>query len=174
MVCSGNICRSPAMHYYARSVWGEAAEVTSAGTWAEVGMDATREMRKAAQRHSLVFPRHHPTQLDEGQIERADLVLVATQQHASWIERRMGSVPRHVFGIRQAAELATRATTPQGDTFAERLRGLAEALAAEQAERPAPLRSLDDPWGHSQAVHDRVMDEIVADIDTLTALAGGR
>ena len=63
MVCTGNICRSPAMHYLAARDWVDAADVTSAGTHAEVGMDATPEMRRAAAKFDLAFPRHRPTQL---------------------------------------------------------------------------------------------------------------
>lgn len=171
MVCSGNICRSPAMHYYAAREWGSAAEVSSAGTWAEIGLDATREMRATARRYGLEFPRHRPTQLEQSHIQRADLVLVATQQHATWIERRMQGMPEHVFGIRQAADLARRAAPPEGATGAERLRNAAAALAAEHRREPAPLRSLDDPWGLDTRTHDRVMDEIIQDIDTLTEWA---
>lgn len=171
MVCSGNICRSPAMHYYAAHVWGDAADVSSAGTWAEVGLDATPQMRRTAQRYGLTFPRHRPTQLDSGLVARADLVLVATQQHATWIDKREGGIPDHVFGIRQAAELALTAEPPLGGTPAERLRNASAALAMEHQRQPVPLRSLDDPWGRDQATHDRVMDEIVADLDVLTRWA---
>lgn len=171
MVCTGNICRSPAMHYLAQREWGEAAQVSSAGTYAEIGMDATKEMRQAAAGHGLTFPRHRPTQLTAGAVARADLVLVATQQHAQWIAHELGDLPDHVFGIRQAAELAHRAAPPAGETAAERLARVADALAAEQRRVPAPLRSLDDPWGLSQSVYERVMGEIVDDIGAITAWA---
>lgn len=171
MVCTGNICRSPAMHYLAQREWGDAAEVSSAGTYAEIGMDATREIRRSAAHYDVTMPRHRPTQLSRALIERADVVFVATESHARWIAHECGETPSHVFGIRQAAELTTRATPPHGDTPADRLRNAASALAAAQAEGPAPLRSLDDPWGHSQQVFDRVMAEIVADISALTLWA---
>lgn len=160
------------MQCYAAREWGEAAEVLSAGTWAEVGHDATPQMRRTARRYGLDFPRHRPIQLSDAAIAEADLVLLATDQHATWIQRRLGELPRHAFGIRQAAELALRAPRPPGDTAAERLRNAAAALAAEQDRSPVPLRSLDDPWGTDESTHDRVMDEITADIDVLTAWAG--
>ena len=52
-----------------------------------------------------------------------------------------------------------------------RLRAAAKTLLAEHRRQEAPLRSLDDPWGHSQAVYERVMAEIVADLGTITAWA---
>lgn len=172
MVCTGNICRSPAMHYLARQQWGDAAEVTSAGIYAEIGLDVPQPMRRAAARHHLTIPRHRPTQLDRRILSQADLVLVATQQHARWIEAEWGGVAPHVFGIKEAAALASRADSPHGDTAAERLANAAAALDAARQQDPAPLRSLDDPWSLDQATYNRVMDEIVDDIATLTSWAG--
>ena len=80
----------------------------------------------------------------------------------------MGGLPGHVFGIKQAAELAQRADAPAGATGAERLRRAATALRAEQELNPAPLRSLDDPWARDRATYDRVMGEIVDAMGALT------
>lgn len=169
MVCTGNICRSPSMHYLAQREWGEAAQVRSAGTYAEIGMDVPREMRLSArERAGLDIPRHRPTQLDSALLAQSDLVLVATQQHARWIVQSEGLLPDHVFGIKEAAELALRAATPDGVTPAERLVNAAAALHAERLAREAPLRSLDDPWSRPQQVYDRVMDEIGEAIDALS------
>jgi protein-tyrosine-phosphatase len=167
MVCTGNICRSPAMHYLAAREWAEAADVTSAGISAEVGMDATPEIRRSAAAHGLTFPRHRPTQLTAELVEGADLVLVATQAHARWIERDVGRWPEHMFGLKQAAELSAVAPRPEGDSPAERLRTAAGALLIAGQQKTTPLRSLDDPWGHDQVTYDRVMTEIA---DALTAL----
>jgi len=172
MVCTGNICRSPAMHYLAQREWGDAADVTSAGIYAEIGMDVPQPMRRAAQQHGLAIPRHRPTQLDRAILSRADLVLVATQQHARWIGQEWGGVAEHSFGIKEAAELAQRADAPAGSSAAERLTNAAAALHAARLEDPAPLRSLDDPWARDQATYDRVMGEIAEDLAVLTAWAG--
>src|SRR5690606_27553509 len=128
-------------------------------------------IRRAADSYGLSIPRHEPRQLDDQNLFHADLVLIATKDHASWISRRMGVIPDHVWGIRQAAALARRANPPEGDTASERLRNMAAALKAENDREPEPLRSLDDPYGLHQETFDRVMAEIVADIDTLTEWA---
>ena len=111
------------------------------------------------------------SQLTAGLVARADLVLVATEGHARWITRQMGAAPAHVFGIKQAAELALRTDAPEGTTPGERLRAAAAALRAQNDGRPAPLRSLDDPWARDQATYDRVMGEIVDAVDALTEWA---
>ena len=159
------------MHYLAAREWSDAVEVTSAGIAAEIGMDATDQMRRAAAAYDLTFPRHRPTQLTVDMVARADLVLVATENHARWIKQEMGEWPRHVFGLKQAAELAQRADAPVGDSGAERLRLAAAALSAEEDREPTPLRSLDDPWARDQATYDRVMREIVDAMSTLTSWA---
>ena len=175
MVCTGNICRSPAMHYLAQQEWGDAATVTSAGIHAEIGMDVPSPMRTAAERHGLHVPRHRPTQLDRAILERADLVLVATQQHATWARQEWGGDgPAHLFGIKEAAELSKRAHAPHGESPRERLLHAADALHTERLERPVALRSLDDPWSRDQATFNRVMDEIVADLAAISDWAGLR
>lgn len=174
MVCTGNICRSPAMHYLAAREWSDAADVSSAGIAAETGMDATDQMRRAAAAYDLTFPRHRPTQLTADMVASADLVLVATESHAWWIADKAGGLPGHVFGLKQAAELAQRADAPGGASGAERLRSAAAALSTEDDREPTPLRSLDDPWARDQATYDRVMGEIVDAVDVLTEWAALR
>lgn len=174
MVCTGNICRSPAMHYLAAREWAQAANVTSAGIAAEVGMDATPEIRRSAAAYGLTFPRHRPTQLTAELVDRADLVLVATEAHARWIDQEVGGRPDHVFGLKQAAELSSVAERPGGDTPAQRLRTAAGALHVAGQQGTTPLRSLDDPWGHDQVTYDRVMAEIADALSALTEWAALR
>lgn len=171
MVCTGNICRSPAMHYVAAGTWGNAAEVTSAGTYAEVGMDATREIRRSAAVAGVTIPRHRPSQLTAARVAQSHLVLVATATHERWITHEMGEPQPHVFGIKQAAELARTAEAPAGHTPAERLTHAAASLRAEYERSPVPLRTLDDPWSLPQHVFDTVYGEIADAIDVLTRWA---
>ncbi|MCB2411867.1 hypothetical protein LGT39_03250, partial [Demequina sp. TTPB684] len=147
---------------------------SSAGISAEVGMDATPEIRRSATAHGLTLPRHRPTQLTAALVHEADLVLVATEAHARWIEREVGSRPPHMFGLKQAAELSAIAQRPQGNTPAERLRTAAGALHIAGQQETTPLRSLDDPWGLDQATYDRVMTEIADALSALTEWASLR
>ncbi|MFW7413611.1 low molecular weight phosphatase family protein [Demequina sp. SO4-18] len=171
MVCTGNICRSPAMHYFAQREWGDAAEVSSAGIQAEIGMDVPTPMRTAARRHALDIPAHRPTQLDGEIIADADLVLVATQQHATWIEEESHGWPSHAFGIREAHALTEHAEPPMGASPRERLLNAAASLHLARTQQPVELTSLDDPWSLDQDTYDRVMDEIAESLDALTLWA---
>jgi protein-tyrosine-phosphatase len=160
------------MHFLAAREWGDAARVSSAGTYAEIGMDVPAPMRRSAAASGLAIPRHRPTQLDEGLITRSDLVLVATESHRRWIEQELGGVPAQVFGLKQAAELASRAPGPSGDSPAQRLVNAAATLHQESLRTHAPLRSLDDPWSRDQATYDRVYGEIAEAIAVISAWAG--
>jgi len=162
------------MHYLAARDWASAAEVSSAGTHAELGMDATDEMRRSAARFGLAIPRHRPTQLTSALVSRADLVLVATESHARWIAREIGALPAHVFGLKQAAELASSADAPMGATAAERMRTAAGVLRLAGQHVAAPLRGLDDPWARDQGTYDRVMGEIADAVSALTEWADVR
>ena len=172
IVCTGNICRSPAMHYLAARDWGDDAEVQSAGTYAENGVDVPAPMRRSAAAAGLTIPRHRPTQLDEALIARSDLVLVATESHLRWIADELGEAPSHVFGLKQAGELASRAPRPEGETATIRLAHAAATLRAENDREPAPLRSLDDPWSLDQATYDRVYGEIADALAQLSSWVG--
>lgn len=162
------------MHYLAAREWAEAADVTSAGISAQAGMGATPEIRRSAAAHGLTLPRHRPTQLTAALVERADLVLVATEAHARWITREVGNRPDHMFGLKQAAELSSVAARPEGDSPAARLRTAAGALRIAGQQETTPLRSLDDPWGHDQVTYDRVMAEIADALSALTDWAALR
>ncbi|WP_062071763.1 arsenate-mycothiol transferase ArsC [Demequina sediminicola] len=172
MVCTGNICRSPAMEYVAQNLWGPSAEVTSAGIYAEIGMEVPLPMLNAAVRHGITIGHHRPAQLDYATLAESDLVLVATQQHARWAEREWGERAPHVFGLKEAVALSRQADAPVGATPQTRLESTAFTLDAVRLDAPVPLESLDDPYGGDQDMFDRVMDEIVDDLEELTAWGG--
>lgn len=172
MVCTGNICRSPAMHYLAQRDWGDAVEVTSAGTHAEIGMDADRQMRRAALAVSdLTIPRHRPAQLDSALIAQSDLVLVATRRHLSWARSEADAGTGHIFALNEAADLTAVAASPAGDSGAERLANAAAALDAARTSAPVPVRDIDDPWALDDGTFQRVMGEIEDAIRALGAWA---
>ncbi len=92
-VCTGNICRSPAMEFYLERAWGDDAVVTSGGTIAATGWHIPDPMRVAEEAAGLTVPHHEPRQLDVDIIEAQDLILVAAISHAEWIERHVGARP---------------------------------------------------------------------------------
>lgn len=170
-VCTGNICRSPAMELYLARAWGTVARVRSAGTHGQENIDwglGVPDDSAAAMRARGLDPAgHRPTQLTAEALTAADLVLVATDRHARWARGQLGGAGEHVFLLHEAAELAGWAERPAADSLAGRIAGAAEALAAARRERPAERRDIRDPWSMGPRVNREVVDEIAAACDTL-------
>lgn len=85
-ICTGNICRSPMAEALLKrrlereglSDW----EVASAGTWTAGGVAASRHAIGVAAELGLDLASHRSREVDERMLDRADVVLVMTQNHA--------------------------------------------------------------------------------------------
>ncbi len=86
VVCTGNICRSPAaaallQHRLAQAGLGD-WHVTSAGTWARDGQPATSHMVTLLADRGLDLSAHRARTVNHHILRAADLVLVMTRNHA--------------------------------------------------------------------------------------------
>ncbi len=171
-VCSGNICRSPAMELYLERAWGAAAIVTSGGTIAATGWHIPEPMRAAAEAAGLTVTHHEPRQLDVGVIEAQDLVLVAAHSHKEWIERHVGAVPPNTFLLTEAAALATVARRPIGDSLADRIRTAASLLSAARSLDDEVHPDVEDPYLHGDEAYVVAMNEIAQNLDVLIEWVG--
>jgi protein-tyrosine-phosphatase len=85
-VCTGNICRSPAAEALLKDRLERSEltgwEVESAGTWTVDGRLASRYMVQLLGERGLDLTQHRSRSVNRRMIERADLVLVMTQNHA--------------------------------------------------------------------------------------------
>jgi sulfate adenylyltransferase len=111
-VCTANICRSPYMERFARSLDVPGVEFTSAGThgFDEHPMDPPMSDRLAGQGidASDFRSRHVTPRL----IAEADLVLTAEAAHRSAILEESPEAVRKVFTLGQAARLAAEQPAP--------------------------------------------------------------
>lgn len=82
VVCTGNVCRSPAAVAVLRRAFPDAV-VTSAGTRALVGAPADERIARVAEAHGLFLWGHHAAQLTREMVAEADLVLTAAREHRS-------------------------------------------------------------------------------------------
>jgi protein-tyrosine phosphatase len=171
-VCTGNICRSPAMEFYLKRAWGAAVVVTSGGTIAATGWHIPAPMRAVEEAAGLVVPDHDPRQLDVTIIEEQDLVLVCTQSHKEWIERHVGAVPLNTFLLTEAAALATVARRPVGPSLADRIRTAASLLSAARSLDDEVHPDVDDPYLHGDEAYATAMREIAENLDALIAWVG--
>jgi protein-tyrosine-phosphatase len=86
IVCTGNICRSPAAEVLLRArLEAEGLtdwEVSSAGTWTMTGRPASREIIQLMAERGLDVAAHRSREVGREAMQQADLVLVMTRNHA--------------------------------------------------------------------------------------------
>ena len=178
VVCTGNVCRSPLAQQLLVVRLGEAgvdATVRSAGTQALVGEAMTREAAELSVRYGGGGVPHAATQLTDGLIEAADLVLTASREHRAAVASMVPRAARVSYTIREFARVAEFIATDTESTLA-----LAQAttpaafieLASTSrgfATPPAQPRSDDivDPYRRSAEIYEesgRAIDAAVTAI----------
>jgi protein-tyrosine phosphatase len=186
VVCTGNICRSPAAErllaaglgaaYRGREGAGglvPAIEVSSAGTGAVAGYPMTDEMSALVAGlgvHPLDF---EARQLMPDMVKQADLVLGLTRKHRSAIVELVPSAVRRTFTLREMARLVADvdpAALPGANaTTADRLRALVPLAASRRglaAHRPVD-DDVVDPYGGGQSLYDKSFGLMVPAIETI-------
>ena len=130
VVCTGNICRSPMAEGFLNDLLdlhvdlGEPIEVSSAGTSAWDGSPATMEAIKAADERESDISAHRARRLQAHHIERADLVLAMTQDHAVATIQLVPPAAARTFTLKELVQIIeTRTDRPEPvGSNAERLR----------------------------------------------------
>jgi protein-tyrosine phosphatase len=175
-VCTGNICRSPAVERLLRAGLGPGVTVTSAGTQAVVGAPIAPIMARLLADDGVPADDFVARQLTATMIREADLVLPLTRSHRGDVVRVAPVAVRRSFTLRELARLL-RTLDPgsiAGSTPAERL---AEAVRVAPGRRhlagDAALDDVVDPWGRDGAVYERAYGELRPAVDTLVAVARG-
>jgi protein-tyrosine-phosphatase len=166
-VCTGNICRSPAMELLLAQALGTDGrfEVGSAGTHAETGWPVNPPMDRLLEDRGIDPRPFVARQADRSMLSHSDLVLTATRQHLSWVTEHEPRVVRRAFTMTE---------------FADAVSGAPEGLDPEQlvawaaAHRP-PLRvrtlgsttrrgydegDILDPYGRGDAAYRAALGQI--------------
>ncbi|WP_157973910.1 arsenate reductase/protein-tyrosine-phosphatase family protein [Desertihabitans aurantiacus] len=172
VVCTGNVCRSPAVELLLRrGVDGrpgvpEEVRLTSAGIRAMVGEPMAPRTVDALGRLGVeVEPGHHARQLTAEMVARADLVLAASRLHRSAVVQLQPEAVERAFTVTEFARYCSGGPQVGGGlpalaSFAVSQRGLVVPRRPEDDD-------LRDPWGKSARVHRAVVWAIadaVADI----------
>lgn len=106
VVCTGNLCRSPLFAALLADRLGRDVLVTSRGTQAVAGATPPAETVLAARRLGVELDGHTARELDDADIDDADLVLVASRRHRRDVVRRSPRAATRVFTILEFARLA--------------------------------------------------------------------
>jgi protein-tyrosine phosphatase len=158
-VCTGNVCRSPAVERLLASKLGATVHVASAGTHALVGHPISEPMA-ALLRHRGIEPEpFHGRRLCEQMLKEADLILTLTRAQRGLVVELWPPAVRRSFTLREFARLLRwieQSSLPAG-TPAQRLTAMMPLAAAERGrERTSPDEDdVTDPI--------RLGDEVYAD-----------
>ncbi|MGN7797575.1 arsenate reductase/protein-tyrosine-phosphatase family protein [Leifsonia sp. 22587] len=166
-VCTGNICRSPAMHLLlAHELAGdERFAVSSAGTHAEVGWPVHPPMDRMLIARGIDVEGFSARQADRHMLEESGLILTATQQHRGWVAERDPRTVRRVFTFTEFADATTGA--PAGLESAELVAWAASHRPAVRVRSigAATRRGYDegdilDPYGRGDAAFTAALLQI--------------
>ena len=118
-ICTGNICRSPMVEYAVREALeqaglGDRVEVASAGTsgW-EVGNPIDPRAGALLSRHGLSTDAHRARQMDDAELQAADLVLTLDHDHVAPVRRALGPA-RAEQTVRMVRDFAPHAVEDTG------------------------------------------------------------
>lgn len=192
-VCTGNICRSPAVERllaaglgapYLGSLAelgdGEPPElvVASAGVGAVVGSGMAPMMANLVRASGADADGFTARQLTAAILRDADLVLALTRRHRSAIVELFPGAVRRTFTLRELARLTVQvdpALLPSapGATTADRLRALVPLAAAQRGHVRAAHGDDDvvDPYRGDDALYRRAFGELQPAVDALVRTA---
>lgn len=179
-VCTGNICRSPAVERLLAARLGPDADVrvVSAGTGALVGHPVSGPMVPLMTAAGAAAEGFAARQLTAEMVREADLVLPLTRRHRSAVVELLPAAVRRTFTLLELARLAGTVdpgAIPAGSP-AERLTALVPLLAGERARhhhRPGFDDDVPDPYRQGDAVYAKVFAAIEPAVDVIARLARG-
>jgi protein-tyrosine phosphatase len=158
-VCTGNVCRSPAVERLLASKLGPTVRVASAGTHALVGHPISEPMAVLLRNVGLEEAPFKARRLSERLLQEADLILALTRAHRGFVVDLWPAAVRRSFTLREFARLLSQvnqSALPRG-TPAARLRAAIPLAAAQRGRgRTSPDQDdVVDPF--------RLSDEVYAD-----------
>lgn len=159
VICTGNICRSPAVEYLLRAALDDSVRVHSAGTHAVVGGPVDPQMTAHLPMQCTDFAAR---QLNEATLRDAGLILGLTREHRAHAVEILPAAVRRTFTLREFARILSLPDefTPGGSAahfFADAvpraaaLRPLARANGFGEDDVTDPYRQTDEVFAGSFA-----------------------
>lgn len=157
MVCTGNICRSPAAERLAQALWGppEEIRVTSSGVRAMVGERINLSMGHLLLLEQMDTDNFEARQISERHVLDADLILGMTSRHRGSVVGLAPAATRRTYTLLEFARLADaagpdlNAMTPAG-----RLRELLSAASTYRAPVASGADDIADPYGEGTEAYE--------------------
>lgn len=180
-VCTGNICRSPAVELQLARVLDASVTVASAGTGAMVGHPVSASMAKLLADDGYDVGGFAARQLTPEIVSGSDLILTATPAHRAWVVDRVPGAVRRTLGVVELARLvstiepAALATLPPGDDDG-RLPALVDLALRERPKHAGRSHAdeLPDPYGLGDEAYATSYAQVSAAVAGIeAALRGG-
>lgn len=155
-VCTGNICRSPAMERLLGRQLSSSALVRSAGTMALVGAPIAAPMAELLESVNVSASGFEARRLTRPMIDEADLVLTASTEHRSEVVALQPLAMKKTFTLLEFARNALHANPSIARLpLAERVPALSRhVLHARPRMRLAPDQiDIPDPYGHGEETY---------------------
>jgi protein-tyrosine phosphatase len=177
IVCTGNICRSPAAARLLANRLDPAwpIRITSAGTAAVVGYGIDAPSAQAMAELGVAPGAHVARRLTDKMIRAADLVLTAETAHRSLVVQAEPLAFRRAFTLREFGRLGGHLPPLPGLPTAQELRQRVAEIAAFRGLIEAPELGDDDiadPFGGSVEVARACITQIADAVDAAVRALG--
>ncbi|BDZ42750.1 low molecular weight phosphatase family protein [Paraoerskovia sediminicola] len=161
-VCTGNICRSPALERLLRRDLGPAVRVVSAGTQARATSPIDGPMVALLDADGLPTARFSARQLNESSITNADLILTATAAHRSAVVRLVPAAVRRTFTLLELAMLVSTIDPVElPHDISVRIAALPAAASAQRSKHLGRHElDIPDPYGRRPRTYRKVYEQI--------------
>jgi protein-tyrosine phosphatase len=180
-VCTGNICRSPALERLWTMTFGPLGrlEVVSAGTDAVVGAPIDGPVAELLEQAGARTSDFAARQLTADLLGSADLVIGFTRRHRAAAVKLVPAAVRRSFTLVELARMLEHLDPAEVDDRVGPMASPGERLetAVRLAQRHrAPAANpqdddVEDPYGRPQQVYSRVFDQIRTRSETFFAAA---
>jgi protein-tyrosine phosphatase len=171
VVCTGNVCRSPAVERLLANKLGPTVSVSSAGTHALVGQPISEPMAALLRDSGVKSDSFEARRLSERMLKEADLILSTTLAQRGLVVELWPAAVRRTFTLREFARLLSwvdPSVLPAGTT-ADRLRAAIPLAVAARGEKRRPPDEDDviDPFRRSNAVYAGSFAQIMSAVDSI-------
>jgi protein-tyrosine phosphatase len=171
-VCTGNVCRSPAVERLLANELGSTVSVSSAGTHALVGHPVSEPMAALLRRISVAPEPFEARRLSGQMLEEADLILSMTRAQRALIVELWPAAVRRTFTLREFARLLATVDSsalPRG-TVAGRMHAAIRLATAERGRwRASPPEEDDivDPFRRADKVYAESFGQIRSAVEQI-------
>jgi protein-tyrosine phosphatase len=175
-VCTGNVCRSPAVERLLATKLGPTVTVSSAGTHALVGHPISEPMAALLHESGIETNRFEARRVSEQMLKESDLILPMTRAQRGLVVEQWPAAVRRTFTLREFARLLDQVEAPvlPPGSPEERLRAAIPLVAAERGRVRASPDDDDviDPFRLSNDVYAQSFAQITSAVDVIVSHIG--